>query len=232
MKAFLLAAGLGTRLKPITDKIPKCLVPINNKPLLCWWFDLLEKHNVDEILINLHYLPNLVEKFVKSYKTKIKVTFFYEEKLLGSAGTLRENKNFIKDENAFFILYADNLTNINLSYFLNYFNNSNSIFNMALFKTNNPKTCGIAELDKNNTVVDFVEKPKLPKSNLANAGVYIAKPEVLDLIPTLEVTDFGYHVLPQLVGKMKGYIINDFLIDIGTIENLKKAEENWMKLKH
>jgi mannose-1-phosphate guanylyltransferase len=232
MKAFLLAAGLGTRLKPITDTIPKCLVPICGKPLLGWWFDLLEKHHVDEVLINLHYLPKLVMEFVASYPTQIKVTFYHEEKLLGSAGTLRENNGFVKNENAFFILYADNLTNMNLSGLLDNFTKSNSIFAMALFKAAHPELCGIAELDEDNTVVDFVEKPKNPKSDLANAGVYIAKPEVLDLIPELEICDFGFHVLPMLVGKMKGYITNDYLIDIGTLENLKKAEECWRKIKN
>lgn len=231
MKTFLLAAGLGTRLKPITDNIPKCLVPICNKPLLGWWFDLLEKHNVSEVLINLHHFPHLVEKFVNSYNTKVKVTFYYESKLLGSAGTLRENKKFIQGENKFLILYADNLTNIDLTGFLKSFNDKKNIFSMALFKTNKPEMCGIAELDSNNTIIKFTEKPKFPKSNLANAGIYAAKPEVLDIIPDYDVTDFGYHVLPQLVGKMSGYITNDFLMDIGTVSNLKLAEDFWCKLK-
>lgn len=227
MKAFLLAAGLGTRLKPLTDHIPKCLVPINGKPLLAWWLDLLEKHKVDEVLINLHYLPNLVKEFVTSYKSKVKIKLFYEKELLGSAGTLKSNKDFIKNEEFFYILYADNLTNIDLTKFSKDFKNSNQIFGMVLFRSANPESCGIAELDQNNTIIEFEEKPKNPQSNLANGGVYISKPGVLDLIPNKSITDIGFDLLPKLINKMYGYETNDFLIDIGSYKNLEFAEKNW-----
>ena len=230
MKAFLLAAGIGSRLRPITDEIPKCLVPIKGKPLLGWWFDLLELHNIDEVLINLHYLPELVVDFVKTYDTKVKVHFYFEKELLGSAGTLRENKEFVKNEDAFFILYADNLTNVNLSRFYEDFKMRNSLFSMALFDSDKPEMCGIATLDRDNKIIDFIEKPKFPSSNLANAGMYLAMPKVLDLIPDGDVVDFGYEVLPKLKGMMYGYKLNEYILDIGTLENLKKAENSWKSL--
>jgi mannose-1-phosphate guanylyltransferase len=229
-KAFLLAAGLGTRLKPITDKTPKCLVPICGKPLLAWWIDLMEKHGIREVLINLHYLSSKVEDFVKAYNTKIKFQLFYEEKLIGSGGTLRENKDFVKDEEAFFILYADNLTNYDLTSFSKFHENYKQLLSMALFETENPTMCGIAELDNNNLIIDFKEKPKEPSSKLANAGLYIAKPEILNLIPNHEITDIGFHLLPKLIGKMAGWQTKDFLMDIGTIENLNKANKEWFKI--
>jgi mannose-1-phosphate guanylyltransferase len=101
---------------------------------------------------------------------------------------------------------------------------------MALFDTDNPKICGIAALDDNDMVVSFEEKPKFPKSNLANAGLYIAKPDVIELIPNLEIADIGFHLLPQLVGKMAGWRSRDFLIDVGTIDNLNKANNEWSKI--
>jgi mannose-1-phosphate guanylyltransferase len=229
-KAFLLAAGLGTRLRPLTDTIPKCLVPICDKPLLAWWIDLMEKHGIQEVLINLHHLSEQVIAFIESYPTKIKFHFFYEKKLLGSAGTLRENKEFVKNENSFFILYADNLTNYDLTLFSKFHEKNKQPLSMALFKTDNPKICGIAGLDKNNIVTSFEEKPLFPKSNLANAGLYIAKPEVIDLIPNLEITDIGFNLLPQLVGKMAGWESDDFLMDIGTFENLNKANKECYKI--
>lgn len=229
-KAFLLAAGLGTRLKPITDKIPKCLVPICGKPLLAWWIDLMEKHGIKEVLINLHYLGNQVEKFLNSYPTKIKFELFYEEKLLGSGGTLRENKDFVKNEESFFILYADNLTNFDLTLFSEFHKNSKQLLSMALFETENPTMCGIAELNDKNIIINFEEKPKNPKSKLANAGLYVANPEILGIIPNEEITDLGFHLLPKLVGKMAGWKTNDFLIDIGTVENLNKANLEWSKI--
>ena len=76
MKAFLLAAGLGTRLKPITDAIPKCLVPICNKPLLGWWINLFKKHSIDEVLINLHHFPEKVKEYLNSNSNGIKFRFF------------------------------------------------------------------------------------------------------------------------------------------------------------
>jgi mannose-1-phosphate guanylyltransferase len=229
-KAFLLAAGLGTRLKPLTDTTPKCLVPICNKPLLAWWIDLMEKHGIEEVLINLHHLSEQVISFIESYQTKIKFHFFYENKLLGSAGTLRENKEFVRNENSFFILYADNLTNYDLNLFSKFHEKKNQPLSMALFKTDNPKICGIAALDENNIVTSFEEKPEFPKSNLANAGLYVAKPEIIDLIPNLEITDIGFNLLPQLVGKMAGWESDDFLMDIGTFENLNKANKECYKI--
>jgi mannose-1-phosphate guanylyltransferase len=227
LKAFLLAAGYGTRLRPITNSIPKCLVPINNKPLLQWWVELFEKHNVDEVLINLHYHPDKVIEFINGLKSGIKFHFFMEEKLLGSAITLKHNKKFVENESEVLIAYADNLTNYNLTRFREFHKTNKQIFSMALYKAPNPTACGIAIIDKDNTIIEFEEKPKHPKSNLANAGLYFANPEVFDLIPDIEMADIGYHLLPRLINKMKGWRTNDYLIDVGTIENLKKAENEW-----
>ncbi len=229
-KAFLLAAGLGTRLRPLTNTIPKCLVHVCDKPLLGWWIDLMEKHGIKEVLINLHHFSEQVIAFIQTYPTKIRFHFFYEKNLLGSAGTLRENKEFIKRENAFFIFYADNLTNYDLTFFSEFHEKKGQLLTMALFRTDNPQICGIAALDENNIIISFEEKPKFPKSNLANAGLYIANPEVIDLIPNLEVTDIGFHLLPELVDKMAGWKSENYLIDIGTFDNLNKANQEWSKI--
>lgn len=229
-KAFLLAAGLGTRLRPLTNSIPKCLVKIYDKPLLGWWIDLMEKHGINEVLINLHHLGEQVVDYVNSYPTKIKFHFFYEEKLLGSGGTLRENKEFIKNEKSFFIFYADNLTNYDLTLFSEFHEKKGQPFSMGLFRTGNPKICGIAALDENDIIISFEEKPESPKSDLANAGLYIAKPDIIDLIPKFEITDIGFHLLPQLIGKMAGWENNNYLIDIGTLDNLNKANQEWPKI--
>lgn len=233
MKAFLLAAGYGTRLRPITDTIPKCLVPICDKPLLWWWFKLLEKHGVKEVLINTHYLRNIVVDFIKMYNkenNKLKILEFYEEKLLGSGGTVFANKGFVDSEENFIICYADNLTNINISEMLAIHKSHDETLTMALFHTNNPKQCGIAQLDDNNKIVDFVEKPESSQSDLANAGIYIVRKDVFEIIPFADFKDnidFGKDVLPLLVNKMYGYEMKDYLLDIGTLENYKKAQGEW-----
>jgi mannose-1-phosphate guanylyltransferase len=232
MKAFLLAAGLGTRLKPITNHTPKCLVPICGKPLLQWWIELFRAHNINEVLINLHYLGNQVKDYIQNNIDDIVFHFFEEDVLLGSAGTLKANKWFIKGEEDFFVFYADNLTNYNLTEFYDFHKKHKHPFSMALFKTDKPETKGIIELNSNKTVISFEEKPKLPKSNLANAGIYIAKPEILDLIPVKELADIGFDLLPLLVNKMSGWETNGYLIDIGNINHLKKAEKEWIKIRN
>lgn len=225
-----MAAGLGTRLKPLTDDTPKCLINICGKPLLAWWIDLFIRHGVNEVLINLHHFPDQVKEFINSMNHVIKFTLYYEEKLLGSAGTLRENKKFVEGDKNFLICYADNLTNYNLTEFTNFHSISSSSFSMALFRTDKPSEKGIAILDEKKVITAFEEKPKNPKSNLANAGLYISSPEILDLIPEYEVTDIGFHLLPQLVGKMRGWETDDYLIDIGIPSDLEKAEIEWQNL--
>ena len=229
MKAFLLAAGLGTRLRPITNEIPKCLVPINGKPLLEWWIKLFEKHDIKKVLINLHYLAEQVEEFINNYDTDIEFELFFEEQLLGSAGTIKANKSFIRNEERFLIAYADNLTNFNITNFVNFHDSHTLPFSISLFRTDTPNMKGIVELDDENTVISFEEKPDKPKSNLANAGIYIAEPEIVKLIDK-EKSDIGYDLLPKLIGMMKGYIDDYYLLDIGTHQHLEQANREWRKL--
>ena len=173
MKAYLLAAGYGTRLKPLTDTTPKCMVPIHGQPLLGWWLTLLQRHGVTDVLVNTHYLPEPVRAFIEDYNrqnTGLTVYEAYEPELLGSGGTVRENRAFVRGEEDFLICYADNLTNANLTAFQDFHRKHNGILSMALFHTNVPKQCGIAELDANERISAFEEKPEQPKSNLANTG--------------------------------------------------------------
>jgi Nucleoside-diphosphate-sugar pyrophosphorylase involved in lipopolysaccharide biosynthesis/translation initiation factor 2B, gamma/epsilon subunits (eIF-2Bgamma/eIF-2Bepsilon) len=227
MKAFLLAAGYGTRLRPITDTIPKCMVPIKGIPLLGWWFRLLRLHEVAEVLVNTHYLPGPVCDYVKSYNrlnTGLKAEITYEESLLGSAGTVRENKDFIGSDQDFFICYADNLTDLNLSALLSAHRENGGLLTMALFHTDKPEQCGIATLDKRRRIVDFEEKPKVPTGDLANAGVYVAQRLLFEHFPAKTPLDFGKDVLPLMKGQMYGYETADYLLDIGTPENYRRAE--------
>ena len=223
MKAFLLAAGLGTRLRPLTNTIPKCLVPINGKPLLQYWIDLFEKHNIDEVCINLHYLSDQVIQFIETNPTKIKWCLSYEPELLGSGGTIFSNQDFILDDEPFFICYADNLTNINLTQMLNYHNQKHSKFTMALFETKQPKECGIVSLNSDGFITSFEEKPLHPQSNLANAGIYVANSEIfLYNNSDKKFCDFGFEILPKL--EMYGWKDSFYLLDIGTMEKYKQAQ--------
>lgn len=232
MKAFLLAAGLGTRLRPLTYTIPKCLVPIQGRPLLAWWMDLFEKYHVSEVLINTNYLPDPVREFINDYnraQKNVKLVESYEKELLGSGGTVLDNRSFVENEEEFFICYADNLTNVDLASMMSFHKKNKALLTMGLFHTNNPKACGIAECDTEGKIQEFVEKPEQPKGNLANAGIYIANKKIYDYIPHRSFVDFGKDVLPELVGKMYGYPIKEYLLDVGTWPNYEKAQKEWRK---
>lgn len=231
MKAYLLAAGYGTRLKPLTDTVPKCMVPIHGQPLLGWWLSLLRRHGVTDVLVNTHYLPEPVRAFIAEYNrqdTGLTVYEAYEPELLGSGGTVRKNREFVRGESDFLIGYADNLTDADLTAFQAYHRRHDGLLSMALFHTNAPKQCGIAQLDADGRITAFEEKPENPPSNLANAGIYLARNDIFEYLESDKpVLDFGKDVLPRLVGKMFGWRTEGYLIDIGTPENYNKAKEEW-----
>lgn len=227
MKAFLLAAGFGTRLRPLTYTLPKCLLPIGGEPLLAIWLRLLREHGVTEVLVNTHYLPETVERFIASSPAVegLAVRASFEPSLLGSAGTVRQHRQWASDGSPFLICYADNLTDMNLSALVAE-HRAESVLTMGLFRSDNPKGCGIAETDASGVVVDFVEKPSRPRSEWANAGVYVASPSLYDTISDSD-RDFGREVLPRLVGTMRGVRVSGYLRDIGTVESYALAQLEW-----
>ena len=226
MKAFLLAAGKGTRLRPLTFQTPKCLVPICGKPLLDYWFDLFELYGIDEILINTSHLAETVEKYIKDHSRTLKIKVVHEEVLLGSGGTIKKNRDFVEGEESFFVFYADNLTNINLRNMIEFHKENQKEFTLALFRVPNPRECGIIEMDDDSSIISFIEKPENPVSDLAFAGIMLSGPGLMDLFPDKDVFDLGHDVLPQVVGNASGYVMDDYLLDIGTPEKLTQAEND------
>ncbi|MFC1816358.1 nucleotidyltransferase family protein [Thermodesulfobacteriota bacterium] len=238
MKAFLIAAGIGTRLKPYTEMIPKCLVPIQGKPLLEIWLELLDKYQIEAVLINIHHHAEKIDEFVAGIKksVRVKITTFYEQNLLGSGGTVLANREFVADSDEFMIAYADNLTTVNLFKMICFhriIRLKGGILTMGLIHSPNPKDCGIVVMDQENKIVKFIEKPQNPVGNLANSGIYIASKEIFELLPKPQsndkndAIDMGFDILPALIGKMYGYEIKEYLRDIGTIESYHKALEEW-----
>lgn len=231
MKALLLAAGLGTRLRPITNDIPKCLVPINGRPLLEIWLETLTKYGVTEFLINTHYLNEKVESFIEKSIYKKNVKLIYEKELLNTGGTLLKNKDFFNNE-SFLFIHADNLCICDFSEFIDIHKNNNCDITMMLFKTDTPKSCGIVELNKYGIVIDFHEKVSEPPSLLANAAVYICKYEIFEYLKSLKKKeiDFSKDVIPNYLGRINTYINNIYHRDIGTIVSYEKANIESKKL--
>jgi mannose-1-phosphate guanylyltransferase len=226
MKAIILAAGLGTRLRPITLTTPKCLVPINGVPLLELWLRQCERACVDAVLVNTHYLAERVEEFVAA-RRGIPVTLAYEPTLLGSAGTLAANWNFVEGEKSFVVVYADNLTTFRLSELTAFHTTHDRIASMALFRSPNPSACGVVETDDGGLVVGFWEKPENPPGNLVNAGLYVFRREVRRYLPTEVPADVGRSLMPALVGQAKGLPIRGYFVDIGTLENYYSAQADY-----
>lgn len=224
MLAFVLAAGSGTRLRPLTDSVPKCLVPVAGKPLISYTLDLLQLHGVKRVLINTHHLYEQVANHLRRSRPPFEITLTYEPTLLGSAGTLRANRQITTKGEDFFVIYADNLTNANLSQLLKHHRQSGRLATIGLFRTPTPSECGIVSLDAQGLVVDFQEKPKLPRSDLAFAGLMAASPALLDQIPDSVPCDLARDVLPKLTGRVGGWEISGYLRDIGTPQSYQQAQ--------
>jgi mannose-1-phosphate guanylyltransferase len=229
MKAFLLVGGLGTRLQPITLSMPKCLVEIGGKPLINYWVDVMIEAGIHEILVNLHHFPEMVKSHLQSNYPHIPFHFFHEVQLLGSAGTIRENINFFSDDEAVLVVYGDNFTNISLKEFIQFHRQHAEYGAIALFTAANPKACGIVSLNETGIMIGFEEKPAHPISDLANGGLYIFNKteygHFLQPIMMGKPFDIGFDILPKMIGRMCGWPINDFYLDIGTHENLQIARD-------
>ena len=144
MKAFLLAAGLGTRLRPLTDHLPKCLVDIGGRPLLDIWLDALASAGVDEVLLNVHHLHHLVEEHVVARAGRAPfVRVVHEPVLLGSAGTLRANRDFVAGEQFFLAINADNLTTFDIGRLVQAHHSAPLLATLAVFHAPHPERCGI-----------------------------------------------------------------------------------------
>jgi D,D-heptose 1,7-bisphosphate phosphatase len=228
VKALVLAAGLGTRLRPLTDRIPKCLVPIAGRPLLDLWMDRLADVGATDVRVNTHAHAGQVRAYIAGVNAsaRLRVAESYEPELLGSAGTVAANADLADGAEAVIIVYADNFSTVDLRGMLAFHRSHGDPFTMLLFRAPCPSACGIAELDAEGRVVSFVEKPREPKSDLANAGVYIVDADAYREIAAMKAFDLGFEVLPRFVGRMRGWAWDGYHLDVGTFEALNRARRD------
>jgi mannose-1-phosphate guanylyltransferase len=226
MRALLLAAGLGTRLRPLTDTIPKCLVPIKGKPLLGIWLERLTQASIGPFLINTHYLANQVMDFTADSPYRDQVTLVNELELQGTAGTLIANLDFFQGKDGL-LIHADNycladFTNFQLAH---HNRPPECLMTMMTFRTDNPLTCGIVNLDKSGVVTGFHEKVSKPPGNLANGAVYILSADLLNRLATdlHTVKDFSTEVLNKFLGRIYSYETSEVFMDVGTPETYEQA---------
>ncbi len=226
MRALLLAAGLGTRLRPLTNTVPKCLVDIHGRPLLDYWVELLCSGGVVDILVNVHHLEAAVMQYVARCPHAVRLSTVREQKLLGTAGTLLRNREFFHGEPAM-LVHADNLSLFDVRAFVRRFETRDAGIEMTMmtFRTDRPRSCGIVEVDGAGVARALHEKVENPPGNLANAAVYIVAPAVIEFLAGLckEEIDFSTEVLPHFMGRINTFHNDVYHRDIGTLESLAAA---------
>lgn len=226
MRALLLAAGLGTRLRPLTNNIPKCLIPIKGQPLLGIWLERLTQAGIGPFLINTHYLADQVEAFVEASYYRSQITLVNELELHGTAGTLLANLHFFQEEDGL-LIHADNYCMADLKAFQQAHANRppECLITMMTFRTADPSSCGIVELNERGVVTGFHEKVSKPPGNLANGAVYILSAQLLKILSTdlHAVEDFSNEVLNHFVGQIYSYETSEIFLDIGTPGNYLKV---------
>jgi mannose-1-phosphate guanylyltransferase len=227
MKAFLLAGGNGTRLRPLTDSVPKCLVPIRGIPLLDIWLDLCALSGISDVLINIHAHTKLIEQHLSRTQPPVNVRLIREGSLLGSAGTIAANRDWIGTDGAFWVLYSDVLTTMDLRRMGEFHRHNEDIATLGLYRVPDPSRCGVALTDEEGLITEFEEKPEAPRGDWVFSGIMAASPKLFDAIPRSVPADISFHVLPRLLGKMRAYLIHDYLLDIGTLFNYRQAQTSW-----
>ena len=228
-RALLLAAGLGTRLRPITLQTPKCLVPIGGEPLLGRWLRKLELAGCDSVLINTHYLAEQVEGFLQSWHgPNMAIETIHEPELLGTAGTLLANQEFFKGATGL-LIHADNAMAGDLNGFLtaHHDRQPSCQLTMLTFKTDTPSSCGIVEIDNEHVVQAFHEKLIEPPGNRANGALYAFEQDFLDRLNQMNPipSNFSTEVIPKLLGQIQSWHTHDTYLDIGTPESLTSAQQ-------
>jgi mannose-1-phosphate guanylyltransferase len=231
VRALLLAGGFGTRLRPLTDHTPKCLVPIAGRPLLDYWLETLSKAGIDRILINTHYLAKQVVSFCENSRFSHLIDLVHEPELLGTAGTLRANRSYF--DNKILLAHADNFTIFDANAFSDAHRRRNSqcLATLMTFTTDTPSSCGIVELDQQGVMINYHEKVANPPGNKANAAVLLLEQACLDWLDQKpEASDFCKDIVPLGMNKIQTFHNDVYHRDIGTPESFQQANLDYLKL--
>jgi mannose-1-phosphate guanylyltransferase len=234
MKAMVLAAGKGIRLFPLTGVIPKPIAPVAGMPVLQHIFDLLARAGVEEVHTNVHYLADTI---LGTYgeETRVngaKILFTREERLTGTAGGVKRLASAGVLDETFVVIMGDALTDVNIPALVAFHKEKGAIATLALKNVEDTSAYGVAELDTDKNILRFQEKPKPREavSSLANTGMYVFEPEILDYIPDDKFFDFAEDVFPALLSageKIVGYDEGAFYwSDIGTLESYRTAQRD------
>ncbi|MCL1971793.1 MAG: NDP-sugar synthase [Endomicrobia bacterium] len=226
MKAFVLAAGAGTRLRPLTHHIPKPMIPILGKPVLYHILNNLKEYGFNNICVNLFHYPDSITGYFKNNYMDININYSLEKKLLGTAGAVKKQEKFF--DKTFIVMSGDGLTDINLKNVLNFHKRKKALATIVLKEIDSRFEYGITIAGKDGKVKRFVEKPKFSDifENTVNTGIYVFEPEIFNYIPNNKFFDFSMDLFPLLLKNKKkiyGYIMDEYWTDIGNILEYKKG---------
>ncbi len=224
-----MAGGKGTRLKYLADATPKLLLTLNNKPLIDYLINHLKKNACDNIIICTGYLGDKIQEYIGRNDFGVSIRLSREDKPLGAAGALLLIKDQLEDE--FFILYGDIYTTINLQKMFRFHKQKNADATIALHTSDHPHDSTVVKTDKNNKLLNFIEKPGdswKKYGNLTTTSLYILKKEVINFIESDMEVDFAKDIFPKMLKKDKkifGYITSEYAKDIGTPERYRQVQE-------
>jgi NDP-sugar pyrophosphorylase family protein len=219
---MVMAAGKGTRLRPITELLPKPMAPVANRPVLHHILRLLERHGFREVVINLHHMPEAITGyFGDGSSVGLEIRYSFEPELLGTAGGVKNNEDFLGGD-TFLVMSGDALTDIDLTALVDAHHQTGSIATIAVKEVADPSSYGVVVVDEGMRVVAFQEKPRREEalSCLCNCGIYVFEPEILSFIPPGRFDDFGTRVFPALLEQdipFHAYPFAGYWSDVGNL---------------
>ena len=228
MKAMLLAAGLGTRLRPLTYELPKPMVPILGRPVMEHILRLMVRHGFDDVVANLHYFPDLIRnRFGDGSDYGARLVYSYEPELMGTAGGVRNVRDHFGGE-TFLIISGDALTDVDLTALWQAHKQKGGIATLALKRVDDPSQLGVVIVNEEGRIQGFQEKPDPAEalSNLGNCGIYVFEPEIFDYFPEPEFVDWAMDVFPRLLEEdvsFYGHEIQEYWNDVGSLEEYRQG---------
>ena len=228
---MILAAGVGSRLDPLTRNLPKPLVPIVNKPVMEHIVEMLARNGFKDIMVNLHYLGEQIEGyFGNGKKWGVNISYSPEDQLWGDAGSVKRCQDFF-DEDTFVVVGGDDLADMDLKRLVRFHQDKKAMATIALSLVDDPSEYGIALLNDRGRITRFLEKPKgeVIFSNSANTGVYVFDRQVLEMIPKGTPYGFGNHLFPMLLeqrARFFGYLTSSYWKDVGSLKQYQEAHRD------
>ena len=215
MNAVIMAGGKGTRLAPLTDHAPKPLMPIIDKPILHYIIELLKKHGIADISVTLGYMAHkIVEAFGDGRDLGVNLHYVIEKEPLGTAGSVKTAALGFDDD--FLVISGDAYTDFDLTQLIDFHRSHGKLATIAATRVEDPSAFGVMLLNSAGKVRSFIEKPRVPISDIVSTGIYVFKRDILKKIPA-GFQDFARNVFPTIPGQIYAKIMSGYWSDIGTL---------------